>query len=425
MSYNSSTGPQFQKRRGGTGRRKPTGDDIFGLVSGGASVVGGVQHDTIYKFIQLSDAEALGIDAAYDTTNHCQIHYNIAQFFEYCPSGTLYFILGDNSVSGMELLEAYVDYNAGNVLTQKLLREAPEKIKFVGVVLNPHPLVPLTYTGDIYENMELAVQYAQNLVSKLREESIMVDGIMLSGIMKLNGTAAISTYPSLRALECEDVMCIWACDPDNTLLEASAIGGALGMMAQRKVSECLGAVNIANKPDAFQGSENYSLTRKAAPYWLDACLPTGRMYNTLTAAEKSELDEKGYIYALKFQDYEGIYFSDSHTCTDISSDYAYGEDNRVWNKAVRLVRAALIPLMRGELEIDSTTGNPSDSVLAAFRRIGVNALSPMIKAREIAQEVNIDFVDTGTPFSASGEIVLDIQYFRNGILRKLTGTIGQ
>lgn len=429
MSYNSSTGPQFTKRRGGTGRRKPTDDSIFGLVTGGRNISGTLEYDKIYKFIQLSDAEAIGITAAYDTAYNVQVYYNIAQFFEYCPSGTLYFLMGDNTTLA---LENYVDFSAGNTLVQKLLREAPEVIKVVGVIANLDNGVTITYTNDVYDNMADAIEYAQDLVVNLREEAIMVDNIVLAGMMQPNGTATISSLPDLRALESEDVMCIWACDPAQIALNpnyigTSAIGAALGMMAQRKVSECLGSVNIANKPDLYQGSENYTLSRKAKGFWLDACLPTGRMYNTLTAPEKLQLDKKGYIYPLKFQGYEGIFFSDSHTCTTDSSDYAYGEDNRVWNKAARLVRAALIPIMKGEFEVDAATGNPSDSVLESFRRIGVNALDAMIKAREILQEVNIIFIpdENGDSFLDTGKIQLDIQYNRNGILRQLTGTIGQ
>jgi hypothetical protein len=427
-NYNASTGPQFSKRRGGTGRRKATDDAVFGLVIGGLDLPS-VPYNTLLKFIQLSDAEALGLDADYDDTNEIQVHYNIAQFFEYCPSGTLYFMLGDYTSTE---LKDYVDYGSGNILVQKMLREASQEIKVVGVMSNMEAGFSTTYQNDVYKDLDLSVTRAQDTVNKLRAESILVDCIVLAGMMKPGGSLAVSSYLDLRALASEDVVVTWIADPSQLAKNAnyegtSAIGATLGMMAQRKVSECLGAVNIENKPDEYQGSENYSLTRKAKSLFLDACLPTGRLYKTLTANEKALLDSLGWIYALQFQGYEGIFISESHTCTAADSDYAFAEDNRVWNKAARLVRQALIPLMRGTLEVDNATGNPSDSTMESMRRIGVNALQPMIKARELQSEVNIIFVPdpNGGSFLTTGKITLDIQYNRNGVLRQLIGTIGQ
>jgi len=63
---------------------------------------------------------------------------------------------------------------------------------------------------------------------------------------------------------------------------------------------------------------------------------------TFQFLEKAIVD-KGYIIAGSYPGYSGVFFSGSATCVEKASDYAYSENNRVRNKAARLIRLTMMP----------------------------------------------------------------------------------
>ena len=113
---------------------------------------------------------------------------------------------------------------------------------------------------------------------------------------------------------------------------------------------------------------------------------------------QSTLEEDGYLTAKKYAGLEGVYWGDSRTMADDTSDYRYEEVLRTVFKAVRLLRNAALKSMYDEagdpLKPNSTNG------LAYLKANLENALDTMVKANP--QELTSYVVDI-----ASGQDIVN------------------
>ncbi|MFD2787944.1 DUF2586 family protein [Hymenobacter rubripertinctus] len=416
---NEFQGPVIGKPRGRLGRRTPSTDAIFGLVAGGLAVAGLLALGQTVKLIQPEDAVAVGINAAYDANNNVLVYHHVKRFFHYNPDGTLYLKLVGQGTT----LTAMCD--TGGAVQQLLLDEATNgEIKGVGVVLNP-AAAPAAFTTGLHSDVLTAVAKAQALATTLLESAVFVDCILLEGV--LGAAATPTTLPNLRLLASENVSVCIAADPAVLAVNGGAgyaeIGAALGMLSIRKVSECLGSVDVTRKPEASKGTDTYPLTDLAGGYFLSSALSNGRRFATLSGADKSALGASGYIYAGRFEGFDGTYFNDSHSCTEVSGDYAYIEDNRVWNKAAKLVRQALIPVMRGDVEIDPATGFLPASTITYYQTKAGKTVKDMATAGELSGEPVVT-IEPNQDVVGAGEISLEVGYVRRGVLRRIRATVG-
>jgi hypothetical protein len=416
---NEFSGLLPSKPRGRLGRRNPTADSVFGLVAGGVAVVGLLALGQVVKLSQPADAVAVGINAAYDANNSVLVYHHIQRYFAYNPDGTLFLKVVAQGTSLASMC------GAAGAVQQLVTDEATNgAIRKVGVVLNPSA-APASgdYTTGLLTDVLNAVPLAQALTTALASQALYLDNIMLEGL--LSSTASPTTLPNLRALASDSVSVCIAADP-ATFADAgayAAIGSALGMLSVRKVSECLGSVDIARKPEAAKGTNTYPLTKTALGYFLSACLSNGKPFASLSDTDKSNLGTKGYIYAGKYNGFDGVYFNDSHTCIEASDDYAYIEDSSVWNKAARYLRVGMMPVLKGEVEVDDATGYMTASTTAYYKAKGVKAVGVMATDKEISGEPAVDIAPNQDVVGTS-TVSLSLSYKRNGILRNLEGEIG-
>lgn len=123
------------------------------------------------------------------------------------------------------------------------------------------------------------------------------------------------------------------------------------------------------------------------------------------------MNDKGYIYAASYEGYAGVYFQNSPTATAKTSDYAYIENNRVWNKAARIIRQALIPVVKGTVKKDPQTGFIRSTTISYWEGLVNKALENMIIDDEIS---GFDFyinpkqiVNDESPVTGKAQIVAD------------------
>lgn len=416
-------GPDIIKKRGGLGRTSPENkDSIRGLVGGAVAVASTFVLGTIYKLIQLSDAEDLGLNAAYDSTNKILFYTHIKNFFEYAPDGTLY-IMG---VAQATTLANMCDKSLAFVYKMATDESTNREITRIGVVRNPATGYTPTYTTGLDADVLAAIANVEDLGEDLLARHIRFDGVYIEG--RLGPAATISTLPSMRALSAEYASVIIGQDPAVVSLDAlfaryGDVGSALGMNAVRKVSECLGSADIVNKPDSKLGDETYPLTNVAKGLYLSAQISTGKKFSDLTVAEQTALETKGYIYIGKYEGLDGFFFNDSHNCIVVTDDYAYNEDNQVFNKAAFLVRKALLPLMKGQVETDPSTGFIPASVCAFYESKAQKALNPMVANDELSGKPLIKLLPN-QDVVGTGLIEMSVQYYRQGILRKFRVNVG-
>ena len=173
-------------------------------------------------------------------TNTILAHHHADEFFRVNPNGNLFIVLDDGSLTTDNL---------------KTILKEHASIKIVGFVRNA-----VAAPAD----MDAYVSSYQTMVDDLRTESRNVSSVLVEG-SQFNNATLISAYSDARAYEAEHVSIVIAQDPAIRALNATAatyaaIGTALGALSVRGIHENLGSVDIENKPSAYRGQSNYTLT---------------------------------------------------------------------------------------------------------------------------------------------------------------------
>ena len=363
------TGVAVHRLEGGLGIKNPAADGTVALIASLPSLNGlKVKNYEANKLLQLSDAETLGINAAYDANQKTLVHHHLSEIFRLAPEAVVYLIPTEKS----KKLSA--------VLPQVLpALRANQDIKGLGCI-------GFADTGA--ELKTLAEKVQTDVVEKLGDENRLIDFVLLEG--KAAATpVSVTNLPDLRSLTAPQVSVIFGHDPAIAKLDAAyklyaAIGSALGMLAVRKVNENIGSVRIQNPPADSRIRSDYPLTDTAKGRWLSASLSDGTPMQNLSKTDLKTLTDKGYIYAAAYEGYGGIFFSHSPTCTTKTSDYGYIENNRTWNKAARLVRQTLLPEVKGVVQKDPQTGFIKSTTISYWQGLLNRALEQMVIGEEIS-----------------------------------------
>lgn len=388
-------GVNINKLEGMLGGDNPNTDAHMALVYALSSgdLAGSTVLNTGYQLKEIKDLEDLGFTASHDANKKILVHHHVSEFFRLAPQGTLTLVLTEAGALTYES-EAFVPI------------KEDRDIKAIGLVG-----FGIDFNAGVNE-----VEDLQELVDDFSASKRLIDAILIEGEGVLDSTDyfGINSLPDYRAKKAPNISVVIAQDPSIASLESeykfyAAVGAALGMIAVRQVNENMGSVNILRKPEGKKGTENYPLT--GGGRWESASLSDGRPFSSLSFTEQRTLNEKGYIYAGNFEGYEGVYFSGSATCVEMASDYAYIENNRTWNKAARLIRKTLIPLVRGIVKKDPNTGYIKASVISEWEAKVNKALERMMIADEISgYEVVIDPKQLPTeqnPLKVQAKVVKD------------------
>lgn len=400
-------GVKINKLNGGLGGSNGTADNVFALLVGIAlaSLPVGVVHHQAYELTQPSDATALGIDAAYDANQAVLLRYAIEEFFRLAPDARLHLILAPVAAPSVMLASAGV---------KAALREADE-VKGIGII---SALEVAALAADL--------EAVQATVEAFRLEHRLIDFVICAGrgsVVPL----AINAYPNLRDLAAPNVsMCI-AQDPAIAELDAAyakhaAIGAALGMLAVRTVGENLGSVNIERKPSAKRGNADYPLSDPGTGRWLAATLSDGTKVSGLSSIDKKNLTTKGYIFAGSFEGYDGVFFNSSPTAVELSSDYAYVERNRVWNKAARAIRTVLIPEVKGKVKKDPSTGYIESTTVSRWAGL----INRVLEAMQAADEISgfSVYINPQQVLSESSPLMVQAQVVADDIVHEFEVDLG-
>lgn len=159
------------------------------------------------------------------------------------------------------------------------------------------------------------------------------------------------------------------------------IGAALGCLACANVQESIAWVKQFNLfSDDFQAIELGfgDINQTTQEEFIST-----NLYESLSLTLLDNLDEKGYIFPIKYAGLEnGIYFSKDQTCS--VGDYRTIARNRTINKSRRAVRAALLPYVNAPLMVNPSTELLAPSKITAFKTLISDVLAKMQTAQEIS-----------------------------------------
>ncbi|MEN5434095.1 DUF2586 family protein [Sphingobacterium faecium] len=321
-------------------------------------------------------AEEIGINESFDANNTLKLHDQITEFFRLAPEATLYLF---NSVAEPDLI-GFLNQN--------------KEIKGYALSVKHDP--------EILTQVTTVVTAQQEIVNKLLTENRFIDFVVVCFDELEDFTLNLFT------LQCAHVSVIVACEKGDKQV---SIGSVLGMIAVRKISENLGSVDIESKPRAKRGTDDYTLTDQVEKRWLESFLSDGRSIASLDKAALKAIIDKGYIVASSYEGYAGQFFENSYTAIDRGSDYAFIENNRVWNKAARLIRATLLPRVKSKVKKDPTTGFIASTTVSYWQTLLEKALNKMVASDDISGfEVAIDYrqvVNDTNPVKVQALVVAD------------------
>lgn len=234
----------------------------------------------------------------------------------------------------------------------------------------------------------------------------------------ISGTADVATLSNLRALTAKKVSVTIGQDggaEGKRVFKALAksvgcLGTALGAIALAKVNESI------LWREKFQLQDTLEYVTLA---WANGTLQSAS--GSALPGLMASVDSNGYIFMLHEIGMDGAYFNNDHCAVAPTDDYAYIADNRTIDKAVRSVRATILPALGAPLTFEAD-GTLSAGTVAYFEELGNSALAVMQSNGEISQYKTT--IDPTQNVQSTQNLIVKIQIIQRGVARDITVNIG-
>lgn len=397
-----------KKLNGGLGRRNPSADMVTGSIMN-AVATDDMAIGEIYTLLSIADVEALGLNEDYDTTNKVLVYERLRRFFIHNPSITVYFMPVAQTVTLTQMVDKENNYLA------KLLREKAGEIVQVSVSRNPaddyEPVIESGLDADVISAVLKAQELSDHEWDKDRYCEIHIEGRSFSG------TASAATALRNLANECPDVSVVIGADynvssRDELFKGYAAVEDFTAMVSKAAVSQNAGEL-----------IEDFNLTNVLENVFLIPGLSSGLKVTDYSEIDLDVLNDKGYIFATPVSGTAGMYFNDTHTCTAITSDYAYTENNRTIKKAIKLAKQALTPRVKGRLYVDENTGQLSAETVKDLETTAKVSLNPMLADGDISGGVDA-YIDPTQNVLSTSEFEVLLTFIPVAIGRMITLKVG-
>jgi hypothetical protein len=193
----------------------------------------------------------------------------------------------------------------------------------------------------------------------------------------------------------------------TTAKSITTLGATLGAISLSKVSEDIAWIS---KYNISSGTECDTIG-----------FANGLSLISVSQSLLNTLDNRRYIFLIKYVGIAGSYFNDSHCAIQVTSDYAYIENNRTIDKAIRGAYSSLLPNLNSPLVLNAD-GTLTDNTIAYFISQASPNLDQMVRDSELsAFAVRID--STQNVLSTS-TLVISIALVPIGVARNIVVNIG-
>lgn len=315
------------------------------------------------------------------------MHYHISEYFRIQPKGNLYIgIYATADATTFASVTLMQDYTVG-------------KLRQIGIYQK-------TTAFATSQTTTLQAILATNETNHKPLEAIYQ--------AEISGTANITSLTDLRTLSNENVSVTIGQDGGATGLRLyRATGKSIGC-----VGTTLGAVALAKVSEdiAWVGKFDVSATEFETLNFAN-----GQVYSALSDGTINNADTYGYIFLKKHIGISGSYFNDSHTCVSVTSDYAYIENNRTINKAIRGLRTFLLPQLASPITLNAD-GTLSEDVVSYFETLCSRALDVMQRDGEISAFAIT--IDPTQDVLSDSELEISVSIVPVGVARTITVNVG-
>lgn len=431
----------------------PSTDGIMMLFLKGIAVSPTLALNTAYLLSKLSDAEDLGIDATYDTTNTTAAHQQISEFYAQAGDGALLWIVvvAKNT--------AYATFVTGDVF-KGLIRytaaaDPANRAKMIGLCYDV-PAATQTaadFPTDVTDSI-IALQTTQlQLFNEGYQFSALIDGYNMSATVTPTSILTMATKAAYSIS-----MCITGTKPNGV----SAVGLALGRFARISVGTGFGAVedgpvntntayltngvtilpagtlvvgqsytvlggditynsvvkHIGDTFTAITGQTTFTST--TGGYVTSAVTPVG----SLQPADVAALGRKQFLFLRTWFNHSGFYWNDGATCEDSTKQLSTQEYNRVANKLSADALTFFIDEMGKNLPLNPATGNVDQGYLngkqAQYYQQYIGPLSVSSGSGDLSDGA---ILITGVNFNVTKTLDFTIRIVPTPILGAVNGTI--
>lgn len=313
--------------------------------------------------------------------------YHISEYFREQPKGNLwvgiYAIPGTYDFAEVQTIQIAA---SGKIRQMAVYAEGQQ---FATAQLTALQAIAATLEST---HMPLSILYAADFV-----------GLTLSSLTDLNSLSA----PKVSAVIGQDRGSVGYIMFKAYGKSITFLGAVLGAVSLAKVSEDVAWVAKFN---LATGTElNVS------------GFAEGTAYNAVSTNLLDQLDNYRYIFACKYIGIDGTFINDSHTAVSSSSDYAYIENNRVIDKAIRLLRTAYVPYLNSPI-VFNLDGTISDATVAALEAVGDGALDQMIRDADLSGK--LVQVDPTQDTASTGILTISVELLGVGVARNIQINIG-
>ncbi len=386
-------GITFNRQGGGLARQLPGEDHISALLVYGQPAL----DKTL--LIEAEQLDSMGVTE----NTHPVLHYHVSEYFRINPGSKLY-------------VQSIVDNDAQYTAIKQLQQFAEGKIRQIGIV----------DFVTVFDNFTISTG---TINTRLNE---------LAGLnMPISAVLSIHTITASNLLLLPDMH---KSKYDRLSVSIGQDGAGRGNYVSQKVGKkvgivgaCLGAISRAKVHESIGWVAKQNLVTESYPKILtgNTILPReldvpalidGTLLGDLTPAQIQSINDKGYLFPIKHIGYAGSYFNDSFTCTALDSDYAYLENNRTIDKALRGVYVKLLPSVSGPIYIDPSSGNISPDAIASLEAIAAMALEQMQRDGELSG-FKI-FINPVQNVLATSKLQVTIKIVPVGVLREIVVNLG-
>ncbi|WP_136464939.1 DUF2586 family protein [Flagellimonas onchidii] len=389
-----------------------TGDGISGMVIT-SPAPGNLALGTVKEVYNLVDVESLGITPEFDANNDVNVYRHLREFFRLAGEGQkLYILLVAQATTMVDICE-----DTNEQYAKRLLIEADGEIRQIAIAVNPTGATTHLngMPDDVYNSIVKAQGLALWAFNRHFPCQVLLEAYDYAG--PANATADLRDLPNLKATKVSLVNgqdWAYADGLTGNARKLADVGTALGTLSKARVNQNIGE------------NESFDLTDAIRSAWLIPGL-SSHQKNVEVHADLQTLENKGYIFGMTYPGLDGVRWNNDHTCTEIILDaegnvnehtIAYG---RTLDKAVRLLRAALLPKVKTTHPVNPKTGKLPIGVIKNFEGIGDTALGGMVSRKEISDGRTI--IDADSDLIIEKILRVKFRIVPYGSITEIEGTV--
>jgi len=315
-------------------------------------------------------------------------YYHISEYFRIQPKGQLY----------IGFYEEEMTYSFNDITTMQNF--ANGEIKQMGVYQKNYVF---------YEGQCTALQ----AIADANEAVYKPLQFVLNG--EISDYGSIASLPDLTTVNAPNVSVCIAQDgyaAGYKLWKATGLSiGSVGTM--------LGAISFGAVSDSIAWIQKFPMSNGVEYDTL--AFANGQSYTAISDSQLESLNNYAYTFLLKQIGITGSYWSNSLTAITPTSDYSTIENNRVYQKITRVVRAALLPSLSSPLKVNAD-GTLTAATIGYFETLCQNPLTQMEADNELSAHKVI--INPNQNVLATSTLEITLQNVPLGVARVIKVNVG-